>query len=286
MGRYSRFVWVCFLIFLMILLGLVAYTQGAGVKVYQISPDKLSPGQIIRVNNKKLKVTEVNQDGLIQSVRILSQNNENTKYWVRIKTSSFPEIDLHRIVLDIDGFTIKVDSIMPSKESGKRISFYPIDNKTASKIASHFNVELENREHPGYKLLTRFIKNDKDSFVTLEITNVGDKSIRFRDGGMGRGARNNQFGFIAFQNNQALKDIGSPVHFGGFVTTVTLKPGEKFTKKEDLSKWFDLSKKGYYEITGLFYLAFCPAPKDDIKGFFHRVIWEDYAAAKFTFTIE
>jgi hypothetical protein len=286
MERYSKFMKICFLAFLVILLSFAGDAQGGGVKIYRILPKNFNQGQIMKVNNKEYKVIEINPDDLMESVQIISRNNENTQYWVRIKTWPFPEKEFHGGVLDVNGFTIRDSGWGGHQENVVSISFYPVDKKIASIVASGFNVELENREHPGHKLLTRFTKQDKDNLVTLEITNVGDKSVTFMDGGMQRGFRNNQFGFIGFRNNRAMKDVGSPSHLGGLAWMVTLKPGEKFTKEVDLSKWFDLSEKGHYEVAGLFYLEFYPESKADVSASYHRVIWEDYAVAKFTFTIE
>jgi hypothetical protein len=48
----------------------------------------------------------------------------------------------------------------------------------------------------------------------------------------------------------------------------------------DLSKWFDLSEEGRYDILGTYYLEFHQTKED------HRVIWDDYVASRFAFTRE
>ncbi|MHC5079396.1 MAG: hypothetical protein ACYTHN_10275, partial [Planctomycetota bacterium] len=146
---------------------------------------------------------------------------------------------------------------------------------------------------PGHRISTRFAaplwKGSEDGTfeVTLEITNVGDRPFTFLDGGMNRGARNNQFGFVGFKNGRPIPDVGDPMCFGGLAGYRTIAPGETFKKPVDLAKWFDLSRPGSYEITGLFYMGFhAKATPQKVGDLNNWPIWEDHAVAKFVFIVK
>ncbi len=115
--------------------------------------------------------------------------------------------------------------------------------------------------------------------VVLELTveNVGQVPVHFVEGGKQRGARDNQFQFIAFGSSgygKPIPDIGDPTNFGGLGGFRELKPGDVFRKQVDVTKWFKFDKPGSYEITGLYEL-----PLQE-PGFGARVLWEDFATGR------
>ena len=73
----------------------------------------------------------------------------------------------------------------------------------------------------------------------------------------------------------SLHDIGDPVNFGGISSNRTLKPGETFTAKVGLDKWFAFLEPDTYRVTGLYELELCD-PND--RGGYGRAIWSDLAA--------
>jgi hypothetical protein len=259
--------------------------QIASAKAYFILPKgSTAAGMTLDVAGRKYQVRKPS-DASIDSCRIISQNNLNSKFWISLKPKPqlMKQKYFHGLILKGDGFTLVSSGHGAQDDVLDSISLYA-DASTAKKVAGAFGVSLQKRKHPGYQLQTRFVFDPKvvgpkgKPIVTLEITNVGQNTVIFQDGGMNRGMRNNQFSFAGFRNNKPMADQGSPVHFGGISVYVTLTKGETFRKKIDLSKWFDLSKAGYYDITGTFYLEFHGSTKE------YRVLWTDYVAARIVFS--
>lgn len=247
-------------------------------KAYFILQHGSKEGIILDVNEKKHHVKEVKLDDFVKSCRIISQDNFNNRYWINLKPTPLPEKDFHGFILKGKSFKIVSSGHGASNEMLNSISFYA-DPKVAAEVAKEFNVSLEKRNHPGHMLQTEFLLDQTNkNTVILKIINLGNNTLIFQDGGKNRGMRNNQFNFVGFRNSKPLMDLGSPVHFGGISTYVTLKKGELFEKKVDIANWFDLSEKGYYEITGIFYLEFHNSIED------HRILWADFVGAQFAFT--
>src|SRR5262249_42107916 len=115
--------------------------------------------------------------------------------------------------------------------------------------------------------------------LTVEICNVGDQPILFRMGGQQRGARNNQFRFLAYAgagSGNAVSDTGNPIHFGGLSSLRPLKPGESVRETVELERWFKFSQPDTYRITGLFELELHDMP-DRVTS---TTIWEDLATGE------
>ena len=270
----------CYIVHLIIFLTIcsVSWAGENYSKTYLIVEEGTKEGVILDVNDKKYHVKEVKLDDFIKSCRIISQDNSNNRYWINLKPNTMPEKDFHGLILKVKDFTIVSSGHGASGELLDSISLYA-DSKISAEVAREFNVSLEKRKHPGHILQTEFIfEQTNKNNVVLKITNLGNNTLIFQDGGMNRGMRNNQFNFVGFRNNKQLIDLGSPVHFGGRSTYVTLRKDETFEKKIDLTKWFDLSENGFYEIIGTYYLEFHNSIKE------HRIQWSDFVGAQFTFT--
>jgi hypothetical protein len=156
----------------------------------------------------------------------------------------------------------------------------------AKTAAKKLGVKPALRRHPGHRLLTTFAR-PKPSYspgvpvmLRMRIKNVGKGVVQFVDGGQQRGARNNQFGFIAFgPGGKAVPDTGDPLNFGGKGSFITLKSGEVFTKHVDVTKWFDFKKPGRYDITGMYELQVGGTQP------FSRMVWDDHAVGRCAVTI-
>jgi hypothetical protein len=95
-------------------------------------------------------------------------------------------------------------------------------------------------------------------------------------GGQQRGARDNQFRFLAYRSyggGKAVPDTGDPVNFGGIGSVQTLAPGETFTRSVGIEKWFKFDEPDFYRITGMYELQL----HDTEMGGFGRPIWDDLA---------
>lgn len=247
--------------------------------VFLVLPHDSKEGTLLEVGQKQYRVKSVKPDNWTQSCRIVSQDNFNSRYWINLKPVPYSKKEFHGLILKGQKFTLVSSGNGATGEILDSISFYA-DSKVVTNVASALQITPKIRKHPGHKLQARFVCNDMvtNTTITLEITNRGDSMVIFHDGGMNRGMRNNQFGFAGFRGCKPLPDIGSPVNFGGISTYVTLKKGETFQKRVDLTKWFDLSEKGYYNITGTFYMEFRSSTKE------HRIVWADYVGAQFSFS--
>jgi hypothetical protein len=127
---------------------------------------------------------------------------------------------------------------------------------------------------------------DKESYrpgepVTLavDICNVGDVPILFQMGGKQRGARNNQFRFLAYGaagSGKAVPDTGDPWHHGGLCSLRLLAPGESIRETVGLDKWFRFTEPDTYRITGMFELELSHMP----ERFLRTTIWDDLAVGE------
>jgi hypothetical protein len=161
---------------------------------------------------------------------------------------------------------------------------------TARAIAKIAGIEPKFRKHPGHKFFVTF-EPDKKSYepkepitLTMAIKNIGETTVTFHDGGMQRGPRDNQFGFIAMRMGgfgKAVPDTGDPTNFGGIGSHRTLKPGETFKKTVRLDNWFQFENADTYRITGMYRLFF-----HEPNAQFHRAIWEDFAVGECTVRVQ
>ena len=156
--------------------------------------------------------------------------------------------------------------------------FTSIDN--ATKIAKALSIEPKLRQHPGHTLNvkwtpkeTSFKPNDPIE-LTLTVKNVGEVHVNFTAGGSQRGARDNQFAFIAhsaYGHGKAVPDTGDPMNFGGIGSFVTLKPGDSFTKTVDVSKWFRFTESDVYQLTCMYHIEMSSGEKD---------LWDDFLTGR------
>ena len=154
--------------------------------------------------------------------------------------------------------------------------------KAAGRVAKATKVTLQLRRHLGHRFVVR-LKPKKDSYqideaitMRMEIENVGKTTFAFWDGGMQRGPRNNQFGFMAYGgygSGRAVPDTGDPTHFGGIAGQKVLKPGDTFAKEVKLSKWFHFKSPDTYKVTGMFRMT-VDSPGD------HGLAWDDFAVGE------
>jgi hypothetical protein len=157
-----------------------------------------------------------------------------------------------------------------------------IGQAAAEKVAARLHTTVQRRAHPGHHFAVNWTP-ERETYhpgeavtLVMEIRNTGAEPFAFQVGGQQRGARDNQYRFLAYRGSgsgKAVPDTGDPNHFGGICTIQTLKPGEVFTAKVDLSKWFTLADPDTYRITGLFELELY----EPGRGLDGRPIWDDLA---------
>jgi hypothetical protein len=217
-----------------------------------------------------------------ERAEVQSQSNDNTRFMVHLINvdKAVDQGEPATVVLCVNGIGL------PSHGSGRQADgridlwFTVADADDARKVAAGLKVEPLLRKHPGHRVVLK-LTPDKETYrpgepVTLavDICNVGDVPVLFRDGGQQRGARNNQFRFLAyggFGQGKAVPDTGDPNHHGGLSSLRPLKPGESVRHTIKLDKWFAFTEPDTYRITGLFELELHVMPRREL----HQVIWDE-----------
>jgi hypothetical protein len=215
---------------------------------------------------------------------IRSLNNDNTLFVLEMKNAG-PIAAGHRghLAVVIDGVCLGIWSQSePHANSTIDLSAHIYGDEAVRKVAARLKVEPQRRKNPGHRFEVRWTP-EKEAFrvgepvrLTMEIRNTGNTPFAFMVGGQQRGARDNQYRFLAhrsYGSGKALEDTGDPTNFGGKAFIKVLQPGEKFTATVDITKWFTFTDPDIYRITGLFELELY-APGEG----FGRPIWDDLAA--------
>jgi hypothetical protein len=218
------------------------------------------------------------------SATIAATTNDNSRFRVQLaEAGPFPKgWDQKRLVLHAGGISLLVAGwSQPTDERKMTISAQLEGLDAARRVAAALGTKLHLREHPGHRFLVRVTPKQRQFTVgepvtlKLEIENVGTAPFSFMDGGMQRGARNNQFSFIAASgqgSGPAVPDTGDPMNFGGIAVKRTLEPGQRFAKEIGIDKWFRFTKPDTYRITALFRMHV------DTAG--SKLGWDDFAVGE------
>lgn len=208
---------------------------------------------------------------------IWSIANRNDRFRIHLKQVENFDTD-GQFAIWIDG----VCEVVSSKNAAKTADLVDLivdirGHTNAKTVARHLDVQIGMRKHPGHQLSVSFAPEKKSYtignpvVIELQIENVGQTTVRFMEGGQQRGARDNQFRFIA---SPALPDTGDPINFGGMAAFRTLAPGDVFRKKVDITKWFQFDKALNYEITGLYELEF---QREDFGA---KRLWDEFVVGR------
>ena len=234
----------------------------------------------------------------IEKVTISSDSNDNKQYYLNIDARDSFSVGSAKIGLVVGNNTIRFNSAGYDRQGNCGSVQTTIDDpEIIPDIAQYFHATVLKRHHPGEQMLVQFVP-DKAAFkagepvvVKLHITNVGNKDFAFMEGGRQRGARDNQFAFSAEvvgpkivggkMKGEMLPDTGDPMNFGGLAFPVVLKTGQSHDVPVDLTEWFRFEKHGSYNIRGSYYMEFINPGDRDLF-----TIWDDYACAEFTITME
>jgi hypothetical protein len=103
--------------------------------------------------------------------------------------------------------------------------------------------------------------------------------IQFVEGGRQRGARDNQFAFVAMRSSgsgKAIPDTGDPINFGGIGGFRTIEPGQTWTKQVPLDKWFQLTEADTYQITGIYRVELRPTTQGNSPSASQGPVWDEF----------
>jgi len=198
------------------------------------------------------------------TAKVTSVANDNSLYRLDLTNAGpfSPEVQLPVLAVCLDGICLSVVSQSdPHPDGTVDLIAYVPGQEVAERVAKSLGIKARARQHPGHILVARWKPMTlsyglgEPLVLRMEIENVGQKTVCFQDGGRQRGARNNQFAFIAHRglgSGPAIPDTGDPQHFGGMGNHRTLGPGEVFKKEVDVTKWFKFEKPGSYKLTCLY----------------------------------
>lgn len=196
-----------------------------------------------------------------------------------------PEATKGQTALVVDGLVLHLGLSEKLRADGRTGARANVDTAAAARtLAAKYRITPALRKHPGHRFEARWTP-DAPAFraggpVTLKLTlkNTGTEPIRFTFGGHQRGARDNQFRFVAQegQNGKGLPDTGDANNFGGISSVKVVRPRETFRTEVDVTKWFTFPRPGTYRVTGVLEL---PILDPDGEGFGHTV-WDDLAVGE------
>tara|TARA_R100000789_G_C3021935_1_gene153682 strand:- start:3211 stop:4059 length:849 start_codon:yes stop_codon:yes gene_type:complete len=247
--------------------------------IYSVdSNDSDSGNTVTRADSQEpIKLQKLLASGL-GTPSLISTSNDNESFRLTLsKAGPFrQDIKSTHQAAYIDGVcVIGTGQVLDNQQRSTLVGYFnSIDN--ANKVAKAFSIKPKLRQHPGHKVIVKWTPQ-KPSFnpndpieLTLTVMNVGKVDINFIAGGSQRGARDNQFAFIAhsdYRNGKAVPDTGDPVNFGGIGSFVNLKPNESFTKSVDVSKWFRFTESGSYQLTCMYHIEMSSDDGD---------LWDDF----------
>jgi hypothetical protein len=238
-------------------------------------------GRAVTLSDGAAVILGPRRQGSWAEATMRSLANDNTRFLVELKSLDklVEQAPPATVVLMMDGVGMPFHSRSEHADGRVNLAFTVFGDDAARRVAARLKVEPKRRQHPGHCIEVRWLP-DKAAFsptdsisLKLELRNVGDKPIAFRNGGQQRGARNNQFRFLAYRTHghgKAVPDTGDPTHFGGLSSILTLKPGETFRETVQLEKWFAFKEADTYRVTGLYELEL----HDGASG---TTIWDDFA---------
>ena len=253
---------------------------------YAISQDGTAP-LVLTQTGKELRLGE-KVDLPVTEAWLSSKRNDNKEFYLLIEMpyEAAPEGSPWHLLLVVGG---KVYEQTSSGSSGRKTSSLGLEILSAMdarEVAKRFSIQPRYRVHPGHRLLIEFVPKKKEFakkesvLVAFRLTNLGDNTIAFTQGGMNRAKRDNQYSFVGSYRGKQMQDIGTDVHFGGQAQSRILGPGESLDDEVDLSKWFRFTESGTYQIVGSYYMRFLD--RNDKR---HVTVWQDYATAAFSIKI-
>lgn len=215
-----------------------------------------------------------------------SYSNSNDLFHLRLNGAGPFREDAHkrRLAIYAEGVCVVVGGNSEPEQGRMDVSANVAGEANAAKLAAALGAKVRKRSHPGHKWRVSWspiklsFAPGEPVMVRLKITNVGEKSFRFFEGGQQRGPRDNQFGFIAFNFLTPVPDTGDPTNFGGIAAFRTVEPGQTFEKEVDLRGWFKFEPGGSYSITGLYQVELLGADDSSTQ-------WEDFAVGTCTVKI-
>ena len=201
----------------------------------------------------------------IQAAEIAAQDNANEEFRLTLEVPYDAEIHSRNYGLWLDGELLRHAGTGSDANAGASIHFRFRGGDRARRIADFLKIPVRRRERPDGVLAVAFAPAKAEFelgeivMATMRVVNAGPAALVFRQGGMNRGSRDNQYAFTASRAGEPVPDVGSEFHRGGLSIQRELKPGEAFEARVSLNDWFTFDRPGRYEIRGTYRMEIWPA---------------------------
>lgn len=218
--------------------------------------------------------------------RLDSQNNENDEFYLHLDVPYDGQIHSRTYGLLVSGILHRHAGTGSHSNVSASIGFRIAGEEEARRIADFLQIPIGYRQRLDYVLAAAFtpaqpaFARGEIVTATLRVVNEGPATISFRQGGMNRGFRDNQYVFVARLDGEPVPDVGSDSHMGGLAFSRVLKPGEAFEATADLNDWFAFDRPGLYEIRGSYRMEIRPADAE-----WTALPWDEAPADDFTVQI-
>lgn len=189
----------------------------------------------------------------VQDVRVVSENNANSSFYLSCDYQKDGYLDATHYVLRI-GPDIAVPSGSGGNATTQSLSIPHIPAALAERIGAFFKVSIHKHAHPGYRLDAVIVPHRETMVVGGTLTvdfvirNVGDRPFYFQWGGSQRGPRDNQF-TVSVEGPHGLLKIKDANDFGGLSVIEEIKPAGECTLTIPLQSWFDANTPGEYGLS-------------------------------------
>ena len=222
----------------------------------------------------------------IQAAEITAQDNANEEFRLGLEVPYDAEIHSRNYGLWLEGELLRHTATGSDADAWAAIDFRFRGGDRARRIADFLRIPVRRRERPDCALAVAFTPA-KAAFelgetvaATMRVVNAGPAAIVFRQGGMNRGSRDNQYAFTGTLAGEPVPDVGSASHMGGLSVQRELKPGEAFEARVPLNDWFAFDRPGRYELRGSYRMEIWPA-----AGAETALPWDETPGAEFAVDI-
>lgn len=269
--------------------GASAFAQDFGDGIYALS-DTETPRSVAREDGTTHWIgARVELD--IEQASVFAVDNFNEVFAVRLRYRNESAARASDLLLDppfdipsfalIAGDEARVTDTWGGRRGNPMIGFHVTGQDAAERAAALLNTVVISRNHPGHKLLVRFLpasqaKRSTEAIgVELAVTNVGDESVQFDC------CAAYQFRFGAARQGEPVPDLGRWQATNAVIGRVTIEPGNTHLIPVALNEWFAFDRSGEYLLWGFYRVVF--VVPDDVAGM--RPVWTDYFSGEFNVTV-
>lgn len=225
----------------------------------------------------------------VRNSTVVSQNNENTLFYISIQVPYDPGLlggVWHTLIVNGTAYRQRGGGASAGEYSS--LGFNVSDADKARQIASYLKTSVRFREHPGHRFQVSIMPEKQvyqageEVRVTLRIVSLGWNTVAFVIHGHNLASQYEQYVFTVRHNERHIESLPYYPCLDCLQGRQILKPGDIFEDKVSMSRWYAFREPGTYYIHGSFFLDF----RDPVDASWFNSLWQDYASADFTVTVE